>query len=114
MDIFTQQTEVLEIDDKNSITVTGFSWGERQKLMLESARKAGGDPTVANVLLETAAGYKAIHSWSGPMFGNRSVTPENIDLLPPGLMVKVSEVSGRLSSAPDDAEKKASGTLTKS
>jgi len=99
MSFFTPQTETVQVDDDNSITLRKLTFGEFTKLL---------EDNVGNEQAQGMAVVKAsIVEWAGPGFDGRTVTSENINALPVEIVLKVIPMATQLNSVSDKIEGKA-------
>jgi len=108
---FDRLTQVVMIDEENSITVTAPTYGESQdansKAMVVQVDMSGaGSVTFDTNKLERLLMHVCIIGWSGPGFDGRPVTSENIDALPTFILSKLRPVINELTKGMDEQEKK--------
>jgi hypothetical protein len=109
MSFFTPVTQVVEIDDENSVTVQRLTHGQKQAILVDAAKLASGDGLVMGIATQGAMLKAAITAWDGPGFEGKPVTPENIEALPPEVADTIAEQAGELLAGVTDDEKKVSG-----
>lgn len=108
MSYFTQQTQVVKLDDENTVTVKRISYGERQTCIDKATVLRGDMDPVVNVgTMKAALLHAAIVAWAGPGFEDRPVTPANIDALPVEIGDRIAEAADALQAGLSDDEKKA-------
>lgn len=100
MNFFTPQTETVQVDDSNSITVRKLSFGEFSEII-------NGNPTMNEQKMGFDMVRASVISWDGPGFDNRKVTPANIDALPWEIVAEIVPVVTALNTTSEDAEGKA-------
>lgn len=108
MNFFEQQTQVIRLDDANTVTIRRLTFGESQQVLSESI--------VFNVItLESSFDFarnqaskleRAIVSWEGPGFDGRPVTPENIAALSPEIGQRIMKAVDALNEGLTDTEQK--------
>lgn len=82
MSFFTQQTQVIQIDDLNTVTVRKPTSAERNTIRDAIMPVVNDENQVATKIMAMAP-RMLITSWSGPGFEGRPVNTKNIDALPP-------------------------------
>ena len=114
---FSQLLRTVNLGSGNSITLRALTFGERQELQSRcmtvsvvadkgkkrSRDEAQGEVSIDAPLMTRLTWQRVIVDWSGPGFEGKPVTPENIDLLPPGL---IDRLASELESLEMDAEAK--------
>lgn len=112
MSFFTPQTQVVQIDDENTITIRKPTFDERMDLFTRVANH-GDDERVAGIELAKFAPKILVCAWSGPGFEGREVTPENVGALPPYILEKFANIlSDWVINPVAGDEKKVSGATT--
>lgn len=109
MSFFTQLTEVVQIDDDNSVTLKMPSVEDRIKIMEPIAHLIEENEMLFGLRAQMAACITLVLSWHGPGFEERGVTPENIKALPPVVFDKIANHAVQLvgmTEEKDDTEKK--------
>lgn len=110
MSFFDSLTKVVQIDDKNTITLRALTWGEeqaiKQKCMTVSADQSGtANAAIDPIEIELMTFRLAIIAWSGPGFDDRPVTHENIAALPGWIVEKLREPYNDLSTLSEEEKK---------
>lgn len=116
MSFFDVKTDVVRIDDENTVTIRALTYGEeqdiKQQAMKVSMRISGkkgddaqGEATVDPAVMQRLTLQKAIIAWAGPGFDNRPVSAENIDALPSFVLDPVIEAYNALTAPLTDEEK---------
>ena len=85
MSFFTQQTQVIQIDERNTITVRKPTNAERNQILDAIMPVASDENQVASKIMAMAP-RMLIASWNGPHLPGRPVTPKNVDALPPAVI----------------------------
>ncbi len=85
MSFFTQQTQVIQIDERNTITVRKPTNAERN-LILDAIMPVASDENQVASKIMAMAPRMLIASWNGPDFAGRPVTQKNVDALPPAVI----------------------------
>lgn len=109
MSFFTPVTHVVDLGDGNRITLRKLTHGERQNILIKTAKIASGDTLVMGIATQGEMLKAAIESWEGPDFEGRKPTPENIDALPPNVADAITEKASSFLIGTTEEEKKASG-----
>lgn len=82
MSFFTQQTHVVQIDERNTITVRKPTNAERN-LILDAIMPVANDENQVASKIMAMAPRMLITAWNGPDFDGRPVSSKNVDALPP-------------------------------
>ena len=110
MSFFTPITHVITLDDDiHHITLRKLTHGERQEILVKTAKLANGDALVMGIATQGEILKKAIQAWEGPGFEGQPVTPENIDALPAQVADEITEKASAFLEGVSDEEKKESG-----
>jgi len=109
---FQQLSDVVQIDEENSITIVAPTYGQVQDAN-SKAIKTGFDMDTQKgaldfdgALMEKLLFQACIKSWSGPGFEGRPVTPENIDALPAFVIEAIRPSVNKFTKSMQKTEKK--------
>ena len=103
---FTPVTHIVNLDNDNCITLRKLTHGERQNILVKTAKIANGDALVMGIATQGEILKASIEAWDGPGFEGRPVTPENIDALPPDVADAITEQASEFLAGVTDDEKK--------
>jgi hypothetical protein len=110
----TQSTQLVRIDDENTVLIRRLTFGESQQVLSES--------TVFDIIAEDAKlDYaknqaaklsRAVVSWEGPGFEGRPVNVENIMALPAEVGRLIVEAVDKLNAGLSESDQKKSPAPT--
>lgn len=105
---FQAQTQVVRIDEENSVTIRRLTFGESQEVISESTKfDVMRQDAAFNFKRNQAERMKrAVVSWEGPGFEGREVTEENLMALPPEVGQKIANAIRAMNEGLSDEEQK--------
>ena len=108
MGFFQQQTQVVQIDDENSVTIRRLTFGESQAVISESTKFdiVEKDAVFSFERNQAERMKRAVVSWEGPGFEGREVTEENLMALPTEIGQKIADAIAELNKGLSGEEQK--------